>query len=562
MALQTYICRAFFSHLMKKTLLVFLIFSSQSWAQQLGDQSYLLEYKKAVQLYADNQYDAAASKFSQLCNKNYQNPIVPYAYFYNVLNQKGNKNNYQARVISKQLIEFFPFWEKLDDARMVYAELNFIDGFNEEALKQLSYIQDKKYDKTKKGLLNQYIPKIKYIATLKELYNKFPSEKVIALNLVEKIQANRYNTKEDLELSDMLTNRFKFKDKVAVDIPRKSTIVDSSIDFGLLLPFNISENKTELGSNKYIYDLYAGMKMAADELKAEKVNVKINAFDIKKNKLEMMKLEKNSTFKNLDVMVGPLYAEPNEILKKYVDINKSIQVHPISNNLDLLNNGANVFLAQSSLELQAKSALSLMATKGGKKTVSILYSGSKKDSTLAYTYKKMAESGNWTVNFIGNIESKTYNLSTEKGHVFYTGDEKNGSKILSFLGQKNPNCEFLSTGNTFNVEKLIKNIAHEKINLLFPEFIDYRKDKVKEFQKTYYQKMSAMPSYYGYLGYDMVIYFSKMLKDGKDIFKLNIEAGSYQDDYLLSGFDYSKKIKENTIVPILSYNGATFELAN
>ena len=32
-----------------------------------------------------------------------------------------------------------------------------------------------------------------------------------------------------------------------------------------------------------------------------------------------------------------------------------------------------------------------------------------------------------------------------------------------------------------------------------------------------------------------------------------------RDDYLLSGFDYSGKIKENAIVPIVKYKGEEFE---
>jgi len=56
-----------------------------------------------------------------------------------------------------------------------------------------------------------------------------------------------------------------------------------------------------------------------------------------------------------------------------------------------------------------------------------------------------------------------------------------------------------------------------------------------------------------------VYYFGSMLKDGPNAFKRNIERGDYVEEYLLSGYDFSNKIKQNDIVPIVKFRDHNFE---
>jgi hypothetical protein len=70
------------------------------------------------------------------------------------------------------------------------------------------------------------------------------------------------------------------------------------------------------------------------------------------------------------------------------------------------------------------------------------------------------------------------------------------------------------------------------------------------------------PSYYSFLGYDMLLFYSRMLKNGKEIFRLNLDESPFMGDLLLSGFDYSNKSAENKIVPIVKYNNGRFEIMN
>ena len=537
---------------------------STGYGQQLNNQAYLIEYKKAVQLFANSQYEQAGQKFAALSSKNYTNPMVPYAYFYNALTAKNKGNLYQSRVIFRSLFEYYYDWDKINEARIIYAELNFGENYFEEGLKSLEAIQDKEFDELKNDILNKHIPKIKSISTLKELYFKFPTQVILAKNLVEKIQANRYNSKDDLEISDMLTNRFKLKEVAKGKTPNKTNSGsaiqnESSLDFGVLLPFNLTDLTNSVGANKYTYELFEGMKIAVEQLKTEGININLHAYDVKKSKYDFQILEKKEGFKNLDLIVGPLYPDPNEEAVEFAVNNKIIQVHPLSNNLSLLKDGNNIFLMQPSHLQQSKKTLEYVSGLNKKKSVSIYFGNSKKDSLFAAIYRGEALRKGYAVTVFKKYAGNLQKLLPEAGHIFIATDNNHGVKFLQSVSYSKITTEVVCTAASFAWDKNQTNTFTEHVSLIYPEFVSKEKDHVRSFEKVFLEKMAGQPSFYAYAGYDLVLFFAKMLKDGKDIFKLNIESGEYTDEYLLSGFDFSGKIKENAIVPIVKYKNEAFE---
>ena len=138
-------------------------------------------------------------------------------------------------------------------------------------------------------------------------------------------------------------------------------------------------------------------------------------------------------------------------------------------------------------------------------------------------------------------------------------DNNHGIRFLQSVSLSKITTEVICTASSFAWEKTPANSLTENVSLIYPEFVSKEKEQVRNFEKLFLEKMATQPSFYAFAGYDLVYFFGKMLKDGKDIFKLNIESGAYEDDYLLGGFDFSGKIKENAIVPIVKYKNEMFE---
>jgi ABC-type branched-subunit amino acid transport system substrate-binding protein len=270
-------------------------------------------------------------------------------------------------------------------------------------------------------------------------------------------------------------------------------------------------------------------------------------------------LEKKEAFKNLDLIVGPLYPNPNEKAVEFTLKHKIIQVHPLSNNLNLLKDGNSIFLMQPSHLQQSRKTLQYVSGLDKKKTVSIYFGNAKKDSLFASIYRSEALKKGYKITVFKKYAGNLQKLLPETGHIFLATDNNQGVKFLQSLSYSKITTETVCTAASFAWDKNQNNTFSEHVSLIYPEFVSKEKENVRNFDKIFLEKMAGQPSFYAYAGYDLVLFFAKMLKDGKDIFKLNIESGEYTDEYLLSGFDFSGKIKENGIVPIVKYKNEAFE---
>jgi ABC-type branched-subunit amino acid transport system substrate-binding protein len=546
---------------MKKSIF-FILFCSGSLFAQLTDQQYLSTYKEAVSLFEQQSYDEAYAKLTPLTTRKYTNAVAPYAFLYGALSAEKKGNKYQSKILFRNLFTNYPEWDKLNDAKVLYARNNFEDGYFEEAMKVLHEIEDDKYKTVKIGLMEEYIKNIKTVSALKNIYTKFPNYKPVARALVDKIQANRYNSKADLELSDMLTNRFnllepekKTSQKDTDSKPKGKT--KAQLNFGLLLPFETSNSGQPNASVTYVYDIYAGMQIAAEKLSPQGINLKIHTYDVRSNANEFKTAENKAGFSDLDLIVGPLYPGTNNLAIKFINDNDIFQVHPISNNLDLLKNSKNSFLMQPSHTQQTKKTLDYVASLGATKSVSVYYGGAKKDSTFATIYASEAKKKGFTI-----TELKRFNgqkLPAQRGHIFFAGDNNLGSTFIQSIEMADITCEVIMTASSFSWDKTTATSFSQNMALIYPEYVNREKEAVKEFEKSYFEKTAAFPSYYSYLGYDLAYYFASMLKDGKSIFKINLDLGEYIEDYMLSGYDFSDKVKQNEVVPIIKYRDGNFE---
>ncbi len=537
---------------MKKYFLVLLLASFTASAQ-LTEQQYLTAYKEGVNAFNQGQFETAYTKLSPLTTAAYKNKVTPYAHVYAALAAEEKGNTYQTKNLLRSLIQNFPDWEKIDEARILYAKANLREAYYEEALKTLTEIEDKKYNSIKNGLLDEYIPNVKTIMALKNLNQKFPNYRSIAKVLVDKIQANRFNSKADLELSDMLTNRFNLissgKTTPASSKPQAKVFSKDQLAFGLLLPFDLVAKDQPSSGFMYVYDMYAGMSLAVEALKEAGIDLHLHTYDVQRTNKEYNAAAQKKGFQDLDLIFGPLYAAPNDLAIAHINKSNKIQVQPISNNLSLLEKSKNSFLAQPSHTQQSKKTFDYIHTLGLNKTVSIYYGSARKDSIFADIYSKEAKSRGYKV-----VEFKKFNnqkIKREQGHIFFSGDVTQGTKFIQSLSEDNPSTETVISASSFSWDRPNTSLFKDNIALIYPEFVNTNKEAVQAFDKAYFEKYAIMPSYYSYLGYDLAYYFATMLKDGREVFNDNIQLGEYTEGFLLSGYDFRGKIKQNDLVPIV-----------
>jgi tetratricopeptide (TPR) repeat protein len=537
---------------------LFLIVTLSTTAQE-SFQEYKRKYNQAIQLYANSQYDNAIRVFLPLTQEKYDNAFVPYSHYYFALCSNNITNFNQAKTSLRQLFQRFPDWKKLDEAYYLYAEASFNQENYEEALDFLNRIQNRDIIRGIPDMEYKYLSGITNFGKLKQLQSTYPNNKTIAELYVKVVQEKTFSTREELVLSDELTNRFKLIKPKKEGYQRAYD--DATIDFGVLLPFDISKVAGSQSTQKpYPYDLYIGMKIASEQLMNKGISTNIYAFDISNDDSKMMDLVSNPNFKKIDLFVGPLYSSPNEITVNYAIKNQILQVHPLSNNLNLTTESDGIFLAQSSFLDQSKKAITLAKTLNTKRTVAVYYGDSRKDEQFAQVYRNEAESSGMTVSEFKKIFSAAdiSNHSTTN-HIFIAAMPSEIRDMIQYVKKEKNSAPIFTAAASCVLSTITLILLKNDIYIIYPEFIDFESTEVKNFKDLYVTKMGELPTYYAYLGYDIGLYYSHILKNGKDNFKNQMNMIEYTQGYTLSGFDYTNGSKSNQLIPIIKYENGNFK---
>ncbi len=122
-------------------------------------------------------------------------------------------------------------------------------------------------------------------------------------------------TTETVSLSDSIT-------KIPFNKPKKA-----SYTIGIFLPFSFKDSETlnidELIVNKQSFptaqqlavDFYEGLQKAADSLKSADFSVQFKLYDVgEKDSFTVIKYTREDNFKNLDLVIGPMYNSPFKII--------------------------------------------------------------------------------------------------------------------------------------------------------------------------------------------------------------------------------------------------------
>ncbi|UFH52446.1 tetratricopeptide repeat protein [Spirosoma sp. KNUC1025] len=563
------------------------------------------QYSAAVTLVQTGDYERAKSNLNAIIQQ--RGPLAPYANYYYALAAFRQKNFTQARQSVRQLMEGFPNWRKMDEATYLLAAISMETGQYEEAFSQLQKIGDTALRSDVTKLEQNFLPRITDLNRLKQLNKAFPNDRNIGLALIDLIQRSA-SDKDDLELSDRLTNRFGvpgtataqsttvISGKSSADRPNqtmptsnRNTRPKGYYNVAVMFPFRLDEfdGEKRARSNQYVYDLYDGMKMAKARLQDEGITVNLFAYDVDNDANKTLELLNNPAFSQTDLIIGPLYVEPNRIASAYASQNNILLLNPIATSSELVTNQPLSFLAQPSVNQQAKKVAELARGLNAGRKAAIYFGTSRKDSLLAAAYLNELKRQNYQVvdfrKVSGNaqamanamqftgigttpVRSQTAVSSTTPmalSHVFFaSSNDEDGSRMLDALGRRRVSGSVIATASAFNFYRNSQStFTRRDLYLLYPDFIDTSREPVIEFEEQYVTKRNTIPSVFASEGYDMMLFFGRQLaKNGMQL-RNRDSFRSDTDDYILSGFDYTQT-NENQIVPIVKYEDGRFVKIN
>lgn len=331
--------------------------------------------------------------------------------------------------------------------------------------------------------------------------------------------------------------------------------------------FSIADKKEE----EWIYprsldfvEMYEGMLLAADTLRALGLNLNLYPFDIKSDSFELNRLISSGKLSKMDLIIGPVYSHN---LSKVADYAGKLDI-PVVSPVSLLNNSVlsgnpGLFLPNSTLEV-SQSALAKKVSEYYDKNLVFIHSDSTNTDQDVILLKKM---------ILTELGYKIPRSDVRFREMLFSGlsmfDNDSSVRLAKALSDKTENIVIIATEDSPVISKTIvdlqrlsrkfdiKVIGYSELGdldnldpklffdlgvmLYSPSHIDYSARNVIRFNSCFRQKFLTEPveKSYAWQGYDITYYFlSGLARYGKEFIK---NPSIHNPVLLQTEFDFMRK---------------------
>ncbi|WP_338791272.1 ABC transporter substrate-binding protein [Bernardetia sp. Wsw4-3y2] len=568
--------------------LLFTLPSVSSFAQ-VDYNSY---YQKGKTELANKNYSAARQSLVMAMQENPSNSFFfPASYLYSMASYKGGDLATAYTKISELLV-------KAKDASLSsdqFQEMLYLGGViafeKDQSLQAMTWLEEVKGSKLRTAVQNlkaTFLPK-KSIAELKLLYQKFSKDRTLSEVLADKIADQRELSEEDkkllkdIEFAYGYTSPYQKKQYLTPD----KIIKKKEYNIAVMLPFRL-QNESSAREVQSFLDLYEGMKVAQEDLKNEGITINLLPFDTENDANNVRRLVGLPAMKNIDMFFGPLYPTTFPLVSDFAQTNGINMVNPLSYTPDVIEGKRNTYLFEPSYHTQAKAVANYSFDSLNADKAYIIYGDSRKDSTLAYAYKRIVEekggkimafekvsAGKSTFNKINSIlkpiaskpprlrEGETFKKpeGDTTAHIFVASSELAvAGSVISVLKTSMVDIPLFIDKDWLKFDQIDMNdFMDRSVFFIYTDYVSPLKNK--EFVTKYINKTNLLPSEYAYVGYESLYFFGKtMYKYGVN-FESQLQKERFRDGKVMIGQNYYES-KDNQLVPLLRFVNNRLEIVN
>jgi len=345
------------------------------------------------------------------------------------------------------------------------------------------------------------------------------------------------------------------------------TSLSGSFDVAVLLPFYLAENarRTEIDSSKslkgkkiykvidrsddWIYprsigfvEMYEGILLAADTLRALGLNINIHVHDIESDTVGVTRLIRSGSLDRMDLIIGPVHSKNLSIVASYAGGLGIPVVSPVQlSNNSLLANNPLLFMASSSLEV-AQNAIAGKMRDYYNSNIVLIHSDTNEgyqdiggfrdmivnelSSIMPFEEIRLKDMVFYSRSVFGNdsINRLAHALSERTGNVVIIASEDAPVMSESLTDIHTLTRKFDLTVFGYPSMRYLDNFDHKicfdlGLMIYSPYWIDYAQKDVMQFNSDFRAKFITEPSEmsYAWQGYDIVYYFlSGLALHGKE----------------------------------------------
>lgn len=517
---------------MRKLFILLLIFITVKIVAQNPSLEFKAKYEQAKIDLKNKDFRNANTKLLLLKNGTVYPTYSPYVNYFLAQSYFYLNNLEQAENELVTLQKSKPNWAKSNELNFLLGKIQLKSNRFENALLSFNKITNKTFEPDIKIEVNQFLQNSKPINWPSNWLEKYPN-----LSFLNSLAKNRNIAKiYDLKESELPL------------LPERPKInyTDNNYSVGLLFPFKIDSIKAE--NNQYIYDFYEGMKIAKEKLQNENINLNIHTYNVGNTTNEILKLLNNKPFLEEELLIGPLYNEPNKIAQYYANERKVVLVNPMAKNSQLVNNKPFSLLNKAGNASFAKQATKFL-TFNFIGEIAVIHD--KSDTSLVRSFTNELKKSNTKFSLINYQNGESLNAFSKKkfGSILLLSSAKASLNIISNINQKWNLTPILIHKDNLPSENFSK-IQDAELYIFNQDFINEEAEQIQQFRTEYWEKRNNLASIYTMKGYDMLLFWGRQIHKYKQNLPSMFNIINSDDGYLVNNFNYSLVPNENSAFTI------------
>jgi hypothetical protein len=307
----------------------------------------------------------------------------------------------------------------------------------------------------------------------------------------------------------------------------------------------------------------------------------------------------------MDLLIGPLYPAPSKLAYTFAFDQKINILNPLSSNTEIISHNPYSFLFHPSDDTQASIAAGFVKDHIDKNKKSLIIYGSRQaDSIAAFKYRDLLMElvmGVIMMDPIPTVDSEEvakfisdnlYEIFTPlpgDDVLMTTAEDEDEQKQEEgiFVPRSDLAHVFVASTNELvvaNVIGTLDNIGADisimgndrwlqsryvdfqqlerlQVYMLAPGYLDYQSDNYKNFRKEYQRTFGSIPNSYSFIGYDLMLFFGKLLNQGGTYFQHELRKNDFYPGYLFQGYNYQQN-NDNAHIPIVHFKDGVLKQAN
>jgi hypothetical protein len=152
---------------------------------------------------------------------------------------------------------------------------------------------------------------------------------------------------------------------------------------------------------------------------------------------------------------------------------------------------------------------------------------------------------------------------SDLGHVFVAStNELVVANVIGTLDNIGAQISIMGSGRWLQSRYIeFQQLERLQVYMAAPDYIDYSSDKYKNFQKRYRREFAMVPDNYSFIGYDLMMFFGKMLNQAGTYFQNELRQNTFYPGYIFQGFNYQTG-NDNAHIPIVHFENGVLVQAN